>query len=417
MRRPALRRTAFLVAALTAAAGVTSPAQAVPHAYEVRSAGKGDAAGEALQRVLNEAVRQGAPGALAQSRTPLRVLDLSSGVADVRTMRKPRAAMRYRIGSITKIFVATVILQLVAEGRLKLGDTADEVIPGVVKGKGYRADRITMRMLLDHTSGIFNYATDQRLSDYAEKHPRHRFTLEELASAALAHPPYFRPGTSWAYSDTDYVLLGMVIKAVTGRTYAQEIRRRIIRPFRLRDTYLPGARPRIRGPHLHGYTPAEGGPPRMKDATDVNISYATASGDMISTAGDLNRFASALLRGRLLPERLLRAMLRPVPGSQPYPGSDIFRYGLGTVIARLPCGVRVYGNGGTLDGWETWAGGTRDGRRTMSFVFTSDVVDQIGLTARALEAEYCTARTQGSRAKPDGAGKPGRRPARTKARP
>ncbi len=386
MGGPAAWGAAFAVVVL--AAGVNIAGGTATAAQRAREAG-GDRAGKALQGVLDEAVRQGAPGALAQSRTPRRVLNLSSGVADLTTRRPPRADMRFRVGSITKTFVSTVILQLVAERRLRLDDTVDQVIPGVVQGNGYRGDKITVRMLLNHTSGIADYTRNPRIEEIAVTDPRHDFTLRELAEAGLEYPPDFPPGTSWRYSDTDYALLGMIIESVTGRTYVHEITKRIIRPLHLRGTYFPGTNPRIRGPHLSAYTPANGDPARLKDTTEVNTTFARASGDMISTAGDLNRFDSALLAGRLLPGRLLRAMLRPVPGSQPYPGSDMFRYGLGTVIATPPCGVKVYGNGGTLDGWETWTGGTRDGRHTMSFVFTTDAVNQVQLTAQAVTAEYC----------------------------
>lgn len=347
---------------------------------------------KALQAVLDEAVREGAPGALAQSRTPQRTLNLSSGVADLTTRRPPRAYMKFRVGSITKIFVATVVLQLVAERRLRLSDTVDQVIPGVVEGNGYQGDKITVRMLLDHTSGIADYTDNPRIEEIAVTDPRHDFTLRELAEAGLELPPDFPPGTSWHYSDTNYVLLGMIIQRVTRRTYVREINKRIIRPLHLRSTYFPGTNPRIRGPHLHGYTPVADDPAELRDTTEVNTTFARATGDMISTVGDLDRFDSALLGGRLLPGRLLRAMLRPVPGSQPYPGSDMFRYGLGAVIATPPCGVKVYGNGGTLDGWETWTGSTRGGRHSMSFVFTTDAVNQVRLTEQAVTAEYCSAR-------------------------
>ncbi|WP_235036859.1 serine hydrolase [Actinomadura sp. K4S16] len=371
--------------ALAVAVNTAGSAAAVQRPHETGGGGSG----KALQAVLDEAVREGAPGALAQSRTPHRTLNLSSGVADVTTGRPPRAYMKYRVGSITKLFVATVVLQLVAEGRLRLDDTVANVIPGVVEGNGYEPDKITMRMLLNHTSGVADYTDNPRIEEIAVTDPRHDFTLRELAEAGVEYPPYFPPGTSWRYSDTDYVLLGLVIRSVTGRSYVHEINKRIIRPLHLRSTYFPGTDPRIRGPHLHGYTPVADDPAELRDTTEVNITFARASGDMISTVGDLDRFDSALLGGRLLPDRLLRAMLRPVPGSQPYPGSDVFRYGLGAVIATTPCGVKAYGNGGTLDGWETWTGSTRGGRHSMSFVFTTDAVNQVRLTEQAVTAEYC----------------------------
>ncbi|WP_235036860.1 serine hydrolase [Actinomadura sp. K4S16] len=384
------RRTqgiALAALALTAGLNMTGGATAaVQRPHETGGGGSG----KALQAVLDEAVREGAPGALAQSRTPHRILNLSSGVADLATGHPPRADMKFRIASITKTFVATVILQLVAEGRLRLDDTVAKVIPGVVHGNGYEPNKITMRMLLDHTSGVADYTGNPRITEIALADPRHDFTLRELADAGLEYPPDFPPGTSWRYSNTNYVLLGMVIQAVTGRTYVHEINKRIIRPLHLRSTYFPGTDPRIRPPHLHAYVPAEDDPSRLEDNTNINTTFARATGDLISTVGDLDRFDSALLRGRFLPARLLEEMLRPTPGSHPFPGSAMFRYGLGAIIATPPCGVRVYGNGGTLDGWESWMGGTRDGRHMMSFVFTTTAVNQIKLTEQAVTAEYCS---------------------------
>ncbi|WP_079060252.1 serine hydrolase [Streptomyces bungoensis] len=127
--------------------------------------------------------------------------------------------------------------------------------------------------------------------------------------------------------------------------------------------------------------------PRIEEATDYNPSFAAGNGDMVSTVGDLDRFDSALLGGKLLPARLLRAMLTPTPGS--FPNTDVLRYGLGVVIARTPCGVTVYGNAGSIQGYETWMSATPDGRHTMSFVLNQDWLDPTDIIVQAITAEFC----------------------------
>ncbi|MFF4624896.1 serine hydrolase domain-containing protein [Nonomuraea jabiensis] len=387
MRRARQSRTAVLsvlVLGLVATPGTAG----VRAATETGTAPRPDRTHAALQRVLDEAVRQGSPGALAQSRVDGAVRNLSSGVADIRTRRPPTADMRFRAGSVTKTFVATVILRLVAAGRLRLEDTIGKVLPGVVPEPGN--DAITIRMLLNHTSGLYDYTLDPRVEQIVVNDPAHCFTPAELVRFATEHPLSFPPGTSWAYSNTDYSLLSMVIEKITGRSYAQEITRTLLRPLGLRDTSFPGCSPFIRGPHMSGYTRPDPAQPEIKDVTTYNPSFAAGEGDMISTVGDLNRFDAALLAGRLLPDRLLRMMLTPTPGS--FPGSDTFRYGLGVVIATASCGVTTYGHAGEIQGWQTWMSGTRGGRHTMSFVLNSDWLDQGDLITRAVNAEYCRTR-------------------------
>lgn len=349
-----------------------------------------------LLDVLEAAVRQGSPGALARSRAGHRVRDAAAGVADIRTGERPSAPMRFRIGSVTKTFVATAVLQLVAEHRLRLDDTVADVLPGVVDRNGNDGSAVTIRMLLNDTSGLYEYTQDPRVEQIALRDPAHCFTPRELVRFATDHPPAFAPGTSWEYSNTGYSLLAMVVEKVTGQTYGARITRRILRPLGLAATSFPGCSPHLPVPRLHGYTRPDPAGPEIRDVTDYNPSFAAGNGDMISTVGDLDRFDSALLRGGLLPARLLRQMLAPTPGS--FPGTDAFRYGLGVVIARTPCGVTVYGNAGSIQGYETWMSGTRDGRHTMSFVLNNDWLDPTDTVVQAVTAEFCPGAARGPRA-------------------
>lgn len=343
--------------------------------------------GSALMNVLEGAVQEGSPGALAQSRAG-HVRDLAAGVADIRTGRLPRAPMRFRIGSVTKTFVATAVLQLVGVHRLRLDDTVEDVLPGVVDRNGNDGSAITIRMLLNHTSGLYEYTEDPRIEQTVTQDPMHCFTLRELVDVALDHRPAFAPGTSWAYSNTNYSLLAMVIEKITGQSYADWITGSILRPLGLTRTSFPGCSALLPRPRLHGYTEQDPPGPELEDVTEYNPSFAAGNGDMISTVGDLNRFDSALLRGRLLAAGLLRMMLTPTPGS--FPTTDTFRYGLGVVIARTGCGVTVYGNAGSIQGYETWMSSTRDGRHTMSFVLNNDWLDPTDTINKAITAEFCT---------------------------
>ncbi|MEU6538957.1 serine hydrolase [Streptomyces sp. NPDC047000] len=155
----------------------------------------------------------------------------------------------------------------------------------------------------------------------------------------------------------------------------------------LAATSFPGCSPLLPAPRLHGYTRPDPSGPRIQDVTDYNPSFAAGNGDMISTVGDLDRFDSALLGGRLLPARLLTLMLTPTPGS--FPGTDTFRYGFGVVVARTPCGVTVYGNAGSIQGYQTWMSGTAGGRHTLSFALGNDWLDPTGTVVDAITGEYC----------------------------
>jgi D-alanyl-D-alanine carboxypeptidase len=345
-----------LVAATMALAVLAGSAAATPAPVE------GDR--PALQKRLDDVVAAGAVGALAEVRDGRDLWRGASGVAVVGTTRAVPVRGRFRVGSITKTFVATVVLQLVAEGRLRLEDPVERWLPGVVPG----GDGITVRQLLNHTSGLYDYLHTLPFPPAPEFFDNRwrTWTAAEQIQSALAHPPTFEPpGSAFAYSNTNYLLLGQVIERVTGRPYADEIERRVIRPLRLHGTWLPGTSPRIRGPHPHGYVPAERDwEPRLLDYTEFNPSVMGAGGEMISTTRDLNRFFAALLGGRLLPSDLLEEMRTP--------GVEGGRYGLGLAWRDTSCGVRVYGNDGDALAYETWSFSTQDPHRQATIAITPD---------------------------------------------
>jgi D-alanyl-D-alanine carboxypeptidase len=234
--------------------------------------------------------------------------------------------------------------------------------------------------LLNHTSGLFNYTEGLDLSPEGWLAQRYRsWQPEELVALAVSHPPLFAPGTDWSYSNTNYVLLGMVIEAVTGRGYATEIRNRIIRPLHLRQTESPGTRLDIAGPHAHGYLPVDGSP---VDVTRLNPSIAGAAGDLISSTADLNTFFKALLTGRLLRPAQLAEMQTTVAGHG---------YGLGLERETLPCGTEVFGHGGDIFGYATISLHTAAGRRQLT-ASVNPYTGELGEPANALLSHaFCPA--------------------------
>ncbi|MVO84491.1 serine hydrolase [Streptomyces sp. p1417] len=343
----------------------------------------------ATQRAMDRAVAAGVPGVTGRAVTAHGEWAGTSGVGDLRerTPRGPRD--RYRVGSVTKTFVATVLLQLQAEGRLRLDDTVGSWLPGLVRGNGHDGDRITVRQLLNHTSGVFDYLADPVFQRHyaTPEFLEHRYDTrppEHWVRVAMRHRPQFRPGTGWGYSNTNYLLAGMVVERVTGHPYRDEVRRRIIEPLHLRATSLPGTRPTLDGPASRAYSKLSEGPGGPTyDVTELNPSEAGAAGEMISDSADLNRFYSALLRGRLLPARELAEMRTTVPATGRGPG---VRYGLGLMRTKLSCGTTVWGHHGALQGSVTESLTTNDDGHSLSVNFNGDWA---GTPAGVVEAEFC----------------------------
>ena len=325
---------------------------------------------DSLQQEVNAIWQAGAVSALAEVATPQGRRDAHAGTADIDTGQQVPASAEFRIGSATKTFVATVILQLAEERRLSLDDTVARWLPGVVVGNGNDGTRITIRELLGHTSGIYDYTNDlpQMTDATAFREDRFRtYTPQQLVALAMLHPPTNQPGTGFAYSDTDYILAGMIIQRVTGHSWADEINARIIRPLGLRHTITPGTYPLLTGPHAEGY--ADFGTDTPIDVTAFDPSAADASGSIVSTADDLARFYTALIGGRLLPPAQLTAMETTAPAPELGPG---VRYGLGLGWIPLSCGGGYFGHPGGIFGYQTWDGVTTNARRTAVVSVTGD---------------------------------------------
>jgi D-alanyl-D-alanine carboxypeptidase len=316
-----------------------------------------------LQAALDDIAATAASGVLAEVHDAGRVWRGSSGTAQLGTSQPVPANGRFRIGSITKTFVATVALQLVGERRIALTDPVERWLPGVIPG----GDRVTVHHLLQHTSGVVNYTnTAQFRALYggveAVVSMRERtWTPPELLAFIAGLPSLFEPGTSWMYSNTDYILLGLVVEQATGNHYSTEVARRILCPLGLRDTQVPGANPSIAGPHSHGYLPlVQNGTVVPVDITLFNPSVSGAAGEILSTAADLNRFYRALMTGRLLRPAQLAQMRTAWPTGRSYD------YGLGLQTRQLADGTRLWGHEGDIFGYQAASWTTEDGDRQLT---------------------------------------------------
>ncbi|EME61992.1 beta-lactamase class C [Amycolatopsis decaplanina DSM 44594] len=335
-----------------------------------------------VDKALKTLVQDGVPGAQATvTTTSGRTWSEREGVGNIEDRTPfPRGA-KFRAASVTKPFVAVVVLQLVAEGKVRLDTPIDRYLPGLVAGNGNDGSKITVRQLLQHTSGLYDYVRDLDVDAW-----RHRGAEpEELVTIGLEHPPLFAPGTSWSYSNTNYVVAGMLIEKLTGRSVATEIRSRIAEPLGLRDTYLP-----LRGdeslpsPHPRGYTPRATG---LADFTDFDPSAAGASGGLVSTGEDLDRFFGALVDGRLLPRPQLTEMQRTVPAPVGIPGAE---YGLGIASVPLSCGGRFWGHGGNIIGFANLSGAVPHGKRVNVVVNQDPLPDTASDDlAKALDTGFC----------------------------
>ena len=247
--------------------------------------------------------------------------------------RRPKADQRFRVGSVTKTFTATIVLQLVDEGKLGLSSTLEDHLPGVVP----RGKEITIRQLLQHQSGLVNYTDYPPWLKGANRSPTTRPI--DLLRFVGSKPLVFEPGTRWSYSNTNYIALGLVIEQVTGRSYAEELERRLFQPLELDATELPQTR-------------------RLPDLDDggFNPNIAWAAGAIVSNVRDLSRFYSALLSGRILSSASLAKMKETV-GAGGGTGS-----GLGIFSAGVRCG-RSWGHGGQILDYSTSVGSSERGDR------------------------------------------------------
>ena len=376
----------LLVGVAVSLALATAPTAAVAAPPAPTAARPGVPTDRDLRAALDAVVAAGASGVSLRVDDGRRTVRLAAGAARLEPRVPMRPDARLRVGSITKTFVATTVLQLAGEHRLSLDDAVARWLPGLVPD----GDRITLRQLLDHTSGIFDYTEDDEFLTALFADPLREYTPRQLVGIATSHPPNFPPGTSWSYSNTGYVILGLVVERVTHRPVAEVLHRRIIRPLHLRDTLLPTRFPDIPGYHAHGYVPPSlsdqlppprGVPHQYVDVTRISPTAAGAAGALISNPDDLRTFYRALLSGRLLRPAQLAEMKTMVElGS----GSG---YGLGLYSLSTPCG-QIWGHDGGIPGYVTIAWNDETGRRGLTLGLPTEIDEAIGT---AFDAALTTA--------------------------
>lgn len=338
-----------------------------------------------LTALAQQDVGAGAPGVIVRvDNGHGQPIEIARQAPWTRTDHTLTASDEFRMGSNTKTMVATVILQLVAEHRLELTDPVQKWLPGLIPD----GTAITIRMLLNHTSGLFNYVQDPDGLKAFTGQDATVWTPRQLIAAAVRHAPLFAPGTNYSYSNTNYIALGMIAEKATGHTLDDLIQERIAEPLHLKNTHLATGADTTNRPGLaHGYEPdadhiagllpdyappgtAFAGPARPEghvDTTWINPSAQWAAGAMVSTAQDWARFDKALLSGKLLPPTLLHEMRTTVAEESEFPNR---RYGLGLEQVTTPCGT-VWGHSGQVPGYSSEAYTDATGRRTVSVLTTT----------------------------------------------
>lgn len=358
---------AVLMAGTLAGAGTVASAA---KAARLPSGPTADKTDSELQAALDGLVAAGVIGVVARvdSRAGTRIV--TSGVARRDTQEPMLASYGTRIGSITKTFVATVALQLVEEGRLRLDDTVEHHLPGVVPG----GDGITVRQLMNHTSGLYNFTESAAWQMAAAADSAKLWKPMEVVTIAVAQPPLFAPGSRFSYSNTNYILVGLIVEAITHGSLDRQIERRITKPLKLRSTYLDVDN-RVPAWLVHGYLPPSitarypGLPAGYTDTTLWSPTWAWAAGAMVSTAADLSRFSRALMAGRLLRPATLDLMTTTVMAD-----NVLFtEYGLGISLKRSSCGSgAVWGHDGGIMGYRSVVVTDRRGKWSAVLLMNTD---------------------------------------------
>lgn len=411
-------------AAVTAEPGSATPVSAVSAVSAATTGHRLDRA--ALRGSLDAFHKAGMYGAYSAVRDGSAQWRGATGFADIDSHRPARPDFEHRVGSITKTFTAVAVLQQVEAGRVDLDAPVGRYIPDIVSDE--RGRQVTVRMLLNHTSGIADYVLPafpgilENSGKALDENRLRRIAPEELARLGLAAPPVAERGKH-SYSNTNYILAGLILERVTGQKAEAYITRNVIRKAGLRHTYFPSS-PFIKGPHAKMYESFFGlsDPPRDYSVTDM--SWAGTAGALVSTPSDLNDFYRKLLTGRLLGAEQLREMKTTVPAYETQPGEEpLMRYGLGIYTLRMPNGGWYWGHDGAVFGAGTWALSSEDGRRQVAIGYNLMKYQRFDAEGRPLpdpitEALYAHVdgalagtsapapgaapqRTQGTRALPD----------------
>ena len=341
---------------------------------------KGEA--ESLKSRAQGLVGDGYPAALAA------VTDAkgeSAGVAvgkgSLETGQAPPMDGEVRIGSNTKTFVAVVVMQMVQEGKVGLDEPIETYLPGLIKGEGIDGSKITVRQLLQHTSGLPEYTDTTPGSGDIFQIKDHYIPPRDLLDTALSKPAQFEPGAQWKYTNTNYLVLGMLVERVSQRPVGEQIDERIVKKLGLSHTYFPApGEEKIRGTHPQGYHLSAGG--KLEDITEMDPAWGWAAGAMVSTPSELNTFFQAVFDGRLLSQASIDEMKKGVDT-----GAGGAVYGLGLIGTPLSCGGTSWGHNGGIHGYRTYDAVGPDGTAVTVAVtaLPTAIADQNNLESSAKE--------------------------------
>lgn len=342
-----------------------------------------------LQRILDETVADGAiPGAvLSVSIAGQESWSGASGIAERQTSRAMEPTTNVRIASITKIFTSVTVLQLAQEGTIDLDAPIATYLPDLLPN----GNVITVRQLLQHQTGLYDYLEDRTFIAQAYQNPQRQFEPRELVAYAAQFPAAFAPGAagSWDYSSTNFVILGMLVEQASGNSLAQEMRTRIFEPLGMTGTFFA---PNETVPETasHGYG-------QNVDQTSVAMSFAFATANLVSTADDVRRFAQALVKGELLNPASMEAMYTFVSGNGQY-NMPALEYGLGLMRTVLPVGPgpsgqaraaeisTVVGHIGGFGGFRSATWSAPDGSITIAIGMNQASTDPNTLATRVYDA-------------------------------
>ncbi|GLY28128.1 serine hydrolase domain-containing protein [Kineosporia sp. NBRC 101731] len=316
-----------------------------------------------LQRTAQGVVNAGSSGFLTRVYDGSRISTATAGLANRDTGQRMKNKSQYEVGSQTKTFVAVLVMQLVADHRVDLDTPVETYLPGVVPNGA----NITVRMLLQHTSGLGDYLDDPGLNEEFFEDPTTIFDAQRLLEGAFTLDPLFAPGTDWSYSNTNYIVLGEMLRKLTGKPVRDLIEQKIARPANLSETFLADdARDRsAAADYAHGYgVDLSTTPYDYYDVTEWSLSSAGTAGALVSTARDLSKFYSALIGGKLIPDVQLKQMMTAVDTTAP--GQDPTGYGLGLQYWKTPCG-ELWGHSGLVFGHRSTTAVSLDGRRSVAY--------------------------------------------------
>jgi D-alanyl-D-alanine carboxypeptidase len=375
MNRLALPGTVLACLAMAALVAASAPAR--PTTTDSNAAG--------LQKDVDALVAAGAPGAILLVRDGTRTVRVTAGLGNVAPRTPMRTNDHFKIASLTKSYTATVVLQLVGEGKLALRDSVEQRLPGLVPN----GDKITIRQLLNHTSGLADFEANPRyLKPYLAGNFGYYWPPRQLVKMGVSQKPLFAPGTRYSYSNTNYVLAQLIVEKVTGKTIGVELKRRIFKPFHLGDTTYP-TKPGLPSPYAHGYK-LLGKPPAV-DVTGLSPSLAPGSGAIISTALDIADFYRALLSGKLLKPQQMTAMKTTVSVRTGKIVASGPGDGLGIGRPQISC--VGWSHGGELPGYEVFAISSADGRRQTVLMMNQDrstaAKPAVALFDRLVEKAFC----------------------------